>query len=168
MFVAFKPATVVVKLLAKVIAWFACVSLIVTDPALTVPLNVAPSELLIVKAPVPLKDEPEITLAVPLFRNKLKVLPVTAPIFNVPPVALVLFVAKVELPAKVKAPKLSVAPFVCTVPLTVTELGLVALPVVAKPPAKVKVPPLPKASVPVFKKLTALVIEVVAPNNERL
>ncbi len=116
---------------------------------------------------MPLKEEPKIALFVPLFNVKLKVLPVTAPILNVPPVAVTLLVANVELPPNVIAPKLSAAALVCIVPLIVTKLGWV-VPVVDRPPAKVRVPPLPKVSEPVLRKLTALVIEVVAPNNERL
>ena len=72
-------------------------------------------------------------------------------------VALVL----IELdPPSVIAPKLMAVFVLLIVPLTVLELGAVAV----KPPANVKVsPPLPKNSVPEVPKVVALVILVVLP-----
>ena len=113
---------------------------------------------------------PEIVPVVPPF--KVKPLPalVIAPIVMVLPAveAPPLVVSNEDVPLKVTAPRLIAAALVFTVPSIVTRLGLLLLPVVVKPPVKFNVPPLPKVTEPVLTKFTALVIEVVPPNNATL
>ena len=141
-----------------------------TVPALTAPLKLVPAELVMVKSPLPANELPEIVPAVPPFRFKLLPALVTAPIVIVLPAAETppLVVSNEALPPKVTAPRLIAAALVFTVPLTVTRLGLLLLPVVDKPPVKFNVPPLPKVTEPVLTKFTAFVIEVVPPSNATL
>lgn len=87
-----------------------------------------------------------------------------APKLMLPPLELILL-----LPLMVVAPNAIAVPVLLIAALMVVPDGLLALPVAATPPAKVSVsPPLPSESVPVFKKLTALVISVVLPSNATL
>ena len=75
----------------------------VSAPAVTAPLKVVPSELLIVRSPPPVKVVPVIAPVVPLFNVSALPPLVTAPTLNAAPVP-VLFVNKLEVPPKVIAP----------------------------------------------------------------
>lgn len=142
----------------------------VTVPALTLPLKLAPPELAIERLPLLVNPLPLIAPPVPAFRLRLLLPPVTEPIVRPAPAATVLFVAMVELPASVTAPRSMALPFDCTVPSTVVLDGLEPLPAVFTPPINVSTLPvaLPRATVPVFRKLTAFVMEVVLPFSATL
>lgn len=106
---------------------------------------------------------PKLKEPAPELRDRL-LLPATllsvAPMLKLPP-----FEASVLLPLTVVAPRVSAVLVVLMLPSTVVPDGLEPLPVVVKPPVNVRVSAgaLPRATVPVFRKLTALVIAVVEP-----
>jgi len=84
------------------------------------------------------------------------------------PLLVVALVFSVVSAAKVMAPKVIAVLVVLITPLRVLMVGLVA-PAAAIPPVYVCVPPaLPKASVPVLRKDTALVIVPVLPLSAKL
>ena len=152
----------------------------VTVEAETVLLNVVPPELVIVMVPISVPMAPLtvtapvvlmvrfelVPLAVPVTDDRLMALAMPVPTVSVTPSAKVA-APKVMLPVEVPpmvafaltvtgAPKLRTpVPAAVIVPATVIPLGAVAV----RPPVNAKVPPLvPKVTVPVLLKVTALVI----------
>ena len=141
----------------------------VTVPAFTAPLKLVLAEFVIVRLPALLNVEPAIAPVVPPFRDSEAVVPVTAPIVILLPAGVLpAVVLNVESPANATLPKVMAAPLVLIVPFTVTADGLVALPAAATPFVKVIALALPNDTEPVFKKLTASLMDVVLPNSETL
>jgi hypothetical protein len=171
----------VVKAPLKVIAVASVVSVRTTlVPVVTAPLKVAPLLLVTVRVasevPVPIVLLAAIAPPVPAFKLRLCVLasvPSTAPPRVMPAPAAVppLFVVSMieVVPASVSAvlpsPSETASPEVRTVPFRVTPEGSVAV----SPPSNnsTSAASLPSVSVPVWAKLTALVI-VAPPFNTRL
>ena len=116
--------------------------------------------------PTPETDEPLISAPAtpPVTKVRLYVAPVTAPMVRSATLVVALVLSVVAAP-KVIEPKLMAPLVLLMVPLSVLELGAVAV----KPPVKAKVPPLaPSVKVPVLLKVTALVIVPVVALSARL
>jgi hypothetical protein len=125
----------------------------VTVPAFTAPLKLVPAELAIVKLPLPAKEEPAITPAVPAFRLNALLLLATAPTVMLLPTKDIpaLVASNEELPPNVTAFKSIAAALVSTVPLTVVVLAVDVTPFV-----NTLVPT--KVTPPVLEKVAAFVI----------
>ena len=141
----------------------------VTVPAFTAPLKLVLAEFVMVRLPALVNVEPAIAPVVPPFSVKEAVVPVTAPIVILLPAGVLpAVVFNVESPAKVTLPNVIAAPLVLIAPFTVTDDGLLAFPAAATPLVKVIVLALPNDTEPVFKKLTASLMDVLLPNSETL
>ena len=138
----------------KVTAVAASVMVIVVAP--TVPEKLAVPTSVMVSVPTPDTDEPPILAPAtcPVFKVRLKVAPVTAPMVMVP-AAVVAWALMVVAAPKVTAPNVMAVLEDCIVPYNV----LPELAVAVRPPVNVSVPPAaPRVSVPVLANVTAFVM----------
>ena len=177
------------NVLNVVLPWKAIVPVVFVSVAVvasTVDWKVVPPDWVTVKVPIsvptapPMVTTPVVLIvkfeavpeAVPLIALVLTVVAPPEPKVNVTPsesvavpkVIVPLPADNVELPVNEVVPSVNAVLVVVTLPFTVVELGLLPLPEVETPPVKVNASlPLPKVTVPVFKKLTAFVIVLLLP-----